>query len=94
MDFGGRRLRAVAGNAWIVREGRKDAVATRAWTLRGEGRELPVRTGREGDFYAEDVVPGRYEGRLQDGQRAYACRLTIPAFQEPVHELREGIVCE
>lgn len=94
VDFGGRRLRAVAGNAWIVREGRREAVATRAWTLRGDGRELPVRTGREGDFYAEDVVPGNYEGRLDDGQRAYACRLTIPAFQEPVHELREGIVCE
>lgn len=94
VDFGGRRMRAVAGMAWVLLGGQRQPIAARAFTLSAAGRTLRVETGRAGDFYLEDAQSGRYTGPLDVDGRRYACVLEVPETSEAVHELKEGIVCE
>jgi outer membrane usher protein len=94
VDFGGKKLRAVAGMAWIARDGRREPITARAWTLTGPAATLRIETGNTGDFYLEDAPPGSYRGTLSGLQGVYSCRLAIPEFDEPVLDLKEGIVCE
>lgn len=94
VDFGGSKLRAVTGFAWLVRGSVRKPVASRAWTLASDSGLLAVETAPAGDFYLEDAPPGRYSGTIEIDGRAYSCRVTVPDFAEAVHELQEGIVCE
>lgn len=94
VEFGGSRLRAYAGSAVLLREGRRSPVASRAWTLFGEAGALEIATSPAGDFYLEDAQPGRYEGKLTVDGRSYACRLVLPESVEAVTELQEGLHCE
>lgn len=94
VEFGARKLRAVTGLAWVQEGGKRTPLAARSWVLRGAAGELRIETAPSGDFYLEDGPPGLYAGQLADDTRTYACTLRIPAFEEAVHELEEGIVCE
>lgn len=94
VDFGITRVRALAGMAWRVGQGQREPVAARSWTMQGPAGSLAIATGSAGDFYLEDAAPGTYRGTLQVGQRSYACRMNVPEFPEPVHELQDGIICE
>ena len=94
VDFGIQKVRAVAGMAWEVGSGKRAAIVARSWVLAGPAGRLEIETGSAGDFYLEDAPPGRYTGTLQAHGRSYTCRMTVPDFPEPVHELKEGIVCE
>ncbi|MEJ8839030.1 fimbria/pilus outer membrane usher protein [Ramlibacter sp. AN1133] len=94
VDFGIRQVRAAAGMAWLVEGGRRTPIKARSWGLAGPAGRLQIETGSAGDFYLEDAPPGRYTGILEAPGHRHACRLTVPAFSEPVHELEEGIVCE
>jgi outer membrane usher protein len=94
VDFGVQRVSAVAGTAWQLLAGERKPIPARSWTLSGGARTLNIETGSAGDFYLENAGPGVYTGTLRIQDRAYACRLTVPEFSEPVHELKEGVVCE
>lgn len=94
VDFGGRKLRAVTGSAWLVRSGERKPIASRSLTLASERGRLTIETAPAGDFYLEDAAPGRYSGDIEIDGTAYSCRATVPDFPEAVHELQQGIVCE
>lgn len=94
VDFGITKVRAVAGTAWQVDRGQRSPVVARAFTLSGPAGRLSIETATSGDFYLEDAAPGSYTGTLQGKDRTYACRMTVPQFEDAVHELKEGIVCE
>jgi len=94
VQFGGVRVRAVAGMAWQLRGGRREPIVSRKWEMAGAGGRLGIETGQAGDFYLENAPPGHYAGTLETGDRAYACRVDVPDFAEAVHELEQGIVCE
>jgi outer membrane usher protein len=95
VEFGIRQLRAVTGTAWIAEGGARKPVSSRSWTMEGPGGRLAVETTSEGEFYVEDAPPGAYAGRLAGaGGRMYTCRVTLPETNEPVGEVKEGIVCE
>jgi len=94
VDFGGRKVRAVTGMVWLLREGKRTPLASATLTLAGPGGTLALETGPAGDFYLEDAAPGRYTGRLETGGKVYSCRVTVPEFPEPVYEVKEGVVCE
>lgn len=94
VDFGGRKLSAVAGMAWLLTGGQRTPIAARSWHLQGPAGAVTIETGSAGDFYLENAATGSYRGELQAGQRTATCRLTIPPFDEAVHELKEGIICE
>lgn len=92
--FGGHKLRAVSGQAWIVQGGARKALASWAWTMTGPGGRLAIETAPSGDFYLEDAAPGRYTGKVEIGGRVYSCAMNIPSFAEAVHELQGGMACE
>lgn len=94
VDFGSRKLSAIAGMAWQVVDGKRTPITARAWTLAGPDGTLKVETGSAGDFYVENAAPGTYRGPIDIRGRVYSCRLTVPTFAEPVLEVKEGIVCE
>lgn len=94
VDFGGRRIRAVAGMAWRVEGGRRLPVKSASWTLADPQRMLRVETGSAGDFYLEDAPPGVYSGPLEIEGRRYTCTMAVGPSDEVVQELKEGIVCE
>ena len=94
VDFGIRQMRAAAGMAWLAQGGSRNPIKARSWVLAGPAGRLTIETGSAGDFYLEDAPPGRYTGTLEMQGRTHACSLAIPEFSEPVHELKEGVVCE
>ncbi len=94
VDFGGRKLRAVAGLAWLVRGSVRKPIASRAWTVAGDGGRLAIETESSGEFYLEDAPPGRYGGAITIDGKVYSCSMTVPSFPDAVYELKEGIVCE
>ncbi|MEJ5989618.1 fimbria/pilus outer membrane usher protein [Ramlibacter sp. PS3R-8] len=94
VDFGVRKVNAVAGMAWQMVAGARKPIASRAWTMAGDAGSVNIETGSAGDFYLENAEPGVYTGTLRIQDRSYVCRMTVPAFPEPVHELKEGLACE
>lgn len=94
VEFGGRSLRAVSGQAWLVQGGVRSPIASRAWSMRSADTTLGVATAREGEFYLEDAPPGRYAGSVEWQGKQYSCRMDIPEFSQEVLELKEGVLCE
>ncbi len=94
VEFGARKLRAVAGMAWLRGGPAPVPLVNASWTLSSPTAKLTIETGRTGDFYLEDVQPGAYTGTVTVDGREYSCRVTVPEFPEPVHELKEGILCD
>jgi len=92
--FGGRKLRALTGQAWLVEGSARKPVELRSWNVQGPGGRLRIDTAPSGDFYLEDAPPGRYTGRLEANGRVYSCTMNIPTFTEAVHELQQGLLCE
>jgi outer membrane usher protein len=93
VNFGGKKLQAVTGQAWLQQAGGRKPIASHAWTLAGPGGPLAIETAPAGDFYLEDGPPGRYTGNVQLDGKVYSCAMDIPSFTEAVHELRDGLVC-
>jgi outer membrane usher protein FimD/PapC len=94
VDFGVRKVNAVAGTAWQAGAGGRAPIAARSWTMAGAAGSLVIETGSAGDFYLENAAAGVYTGTLRIADQSLACRMTVPEFPEPVHELKEGVVCE
>lgn len=94
VDFGVRKVNAVAGMAWQAGAGDRKPIVARSWTMSGDAGSVTIETGSAGDFYLENAEAGVYTGSLKIQDRAYTCRMTVPQFPEPVHELKEGLVCE
>lgn len=94
VDFGVRKVNAVAGAAWQLQAGVRKPITARAWTMAGDAGSVAIETGSTGDFYLENAEPGVYTGNLRIQDRSYTCRMMVPRFPEPVHELKEGLVCE
>jgi outer membrane usher protein len=94
VNFGARRVRALAGMVWLQAEGRKGAAGAGALVLQQGANTLRTETSAGGDFYLDDAPPGTYTGRFEAAGKTYSCRVTVPDFPEPVHELKEGVLCD
>lgn len=94
VHFGGRKLSAIAGTAALRKDGRKIPIASRSWRMAAGATTVTIETAGAGDFYVEDAQPGEYRGEIVHDGVAYRCRMQVPQFEEPVLELKEGIVCE
>ncbi|WBY03763.1 fimbria/pilus outer membrane usher protein [Ramlibacter tataouinensis] len=93
VDFKLRRMHALVG---IARRAQPQApVASASWSMTApSGKDVLIETTSTGDFYLEDVEAGTYRGTLEVDESRYACRLTVPEFDEPIYESAEGILCE
>lgn len=59
-----------------------------------DGVERAFPTGAEGEFYLEDLPPGRYAGSARAGDRACRFEIVVPDAPGPMAELAEPVVCE
>jgi outer membrane usher protein len=94
VNFGLRKVNAVAGTAWQVQGGQRAPIGARSWGLSGPSGRVAIDTGSNGEFYLDDAPAGVYTGTVDIGDRTYNCRMVIPVFPEPVLELKEGMTCE
>ncbi len=58
-----------------------------------EGRELTLPTGKGGEFYFENLYPGKYHGELTYMDKKYLFDIIIPKSDEMIVDLGE-IICE
>lgn len=58
-----------------------------ALTITNKGVEEEISLGAEGLFYAENLAPGTYEGRLSTTEGTGLCRFTVPEGQDAFVEL-------
>ncbi len=93
IDFAAKRLHAVTGSLKIKSDGVTQAAEFFEATLSVDGRTLKFLTGRGGEFYIEDVKPGRYATRLFGNGLSCAFELVVPPSQEAFSELPE-IICD
>lgn len=76
------RIQSVTGTVVIVRAGGEVVPAFGDLTLRGGGKNVSSPIGRNGEFYFENVLPGRYNATIDsnDGQCVFA--LNVPKSAE------------
>ncbi len=85
--FGVRKLRAVTGRLRIRWEGEDVPAEYCEVVLRGEGKEIVFPTGKGGEFYFEEAVPGAYEASLAFRGKGCTFALTVPATDEMILDL-------
>jgi len=93
VDFAPARIQAVTGTLAVTAHGKRSPVEFQDLAARVDGVEKSIPTGREGEFYIEDMAPGPhilsflYDGRMR------TCTFDVPANDEPITDLG-GVVCE
>jgi outer membrane usher protein len=91
--FGGRKLRAVTGRVWLLKDSGRQPAALVGLELTGPEGRVSIETAPSGEFYLEDAPPGHYSGVLVIARKSYSCEMNIPPFSEAVHEVRDGLAC-
>ncbi len=94
LDFGVRRMRALAGTIRLGgRFGKHEADNLPVRLVRG-GVAREFMTGREGRYYVEDIAPGDYQGEIQTSQGRCNFKLSLPESQNAIVTMAEASVCE
>lgn len=58
--------------------------------LRVQQKEIPFVVGRGGEFYIEDIHPGRYEGEIVMGEQILTFKIYVPPTEEAITDI--GVV--
>ena len=62
-------------------------------TVAVEGRPLSFPTGRGGEYYVEDLKPGRYSARMTGNGQSCTFELDVPETGEPLTQVAD-IFCD
>lgn len=93
VDFAPARIQAVTGTLTVTDRGKRFPVEFQDIAARIDGVEKSISTGRDGEFYIENMAPGPHIlSFLYDG-RDCTCKLNVPASDEPITDLG-GMICE
>lgn len=93
IDFHAKRLQAVTGTLRIKSGDEVKPAEFYQVSLVVDGRPVGFPTGRGGEYYVEDLKPGRYPARLAANGHSCAFELIVPNSDTPITEL-PPIVCE
>ena len=80
-------LRRTMGTVRIAQAGEERVPEYGELVLTAGAEPLNSPVGSTGDFYFEDLAPGRYPARVQDGKGACDFVLDVPATTEPIVQL-------
>ncbi len=88
------RIQAITGRLAVRIAGQAQAVEYIDLFVMIDGKETVTPTGRGGEFYIENLKPGRHAARFTLGERRCAFELTVPPSQEMLIDLGEQHVCQ
>jgi len=91
--FSVTRIRAVTGSLKLRSDGAVTPLENTEVVLTGAADSARVSTIRNGDFYIENLAPGRYSAQLKVEDKTCRLELTVPDSQEIVANLGD-IFCE
>jgi len=93
IDFHAKRLQAVTGTLKIKLGEEVKPAEFYQVSLVVDGKTIGFPTGRGGEYYVEDLKPGRYAARLAANGHTCGFELIVPESGAPITELAP-IVCE
>jgi outer membrane usher protein len=93
VDFHAKRLSAVTGSLKIRSRGQVKPAEFYEVIVAVGNRRVTFVTGRGGEYYVEDLPPGRYAARVAGGGTSCAFELSIPETREPLTEL-PTVICD
>lgn len=93
IDFGVTRIQAFSGRLLDGRGGKPEPLEFNEIRLETPGRPLSLQTGRGGEFYIENLKPGRYAASVVGGTKPCRFDITIDATPETFVELGQ-FVCQ
>lgn len=88
------RIQAITGRLAVRVASQAQAVEYVDLFVMIDGKEMITPTGRGGEFYIENLKPGRHAARFILGERRCAFELTVPPSQEMLIDLGELHVCQ
>lgn len=88
------RIQATTGKLSVRIAGQAQPVEYLDLHITSDGKEVTAPTGRGGEFYIENLAPGRHAARFVLGERRCNFELTIPSSQEMLIDLGELHVCQ
>lgn len=93
VEFGAKRIQAFMGSLKVRIGEALKPVEYGEFTLLIEGKEILFPTGKGGEFYLENLRPGKYRGQLRFLDKDRFLDITIPKSDEVLVDLGE-VVCE
>ncbi len=93
IEFKAVKFQAFTGMLKLRKDGEVKPLEYVEFKIMVDGKELPLPTGKGGEFYFENVNPGKYRGELIYMDKKYAFDIIIPKTEEMIVELGE-IICE
>ena len=91
--FKAPKTRSIAGALRVVKAGKSLPLEFMLFILDVGGVAMEVPTGRNGDFYFENVPAGRYAATLELGGQPCRFELTIPVSDESFIRLPDVPTC-
>jgi outer membrane usher protein len=94
VDFGPKRIQAVVGRLVLGGESEESRALEHAvLSIEGLPSDLSWRTGRDGEFYLENLPADRHEMKAAMRGRLYSCPLAVPSSDDSMIDVGE-VECE
>ncbi len=92
LPFDAVKVQAFTGLMQVKVDGKLSPVEFRDAALMVKGRKVPFVTGRGGEFYLENIPPGRYRGSYQDLDKTRYFDIIVPESEETIVKLGDILV--
>ena len=93
IEFGATKIQGFFGMLKIKREKEIRPVEYIEFKLMVDGKELISPTGKGGEFYVENIRPGKFRGEFKHLDKSYFFDIVIPKSEDVLVDLGE-IICE
>jgi len=93
LTFGVRKIQAFEGRLSLLRKGTKISAESAVFEIMANGKVVEAVIGKGGEFYIENLKPGRFPARITTRDEECMFEMTIQKSNEMIVNLGE-IVCE
>lgn len=93
IEFGATKIQSFIGMLKVRINGEVKPVEFIEFELRVDGKKLLSPTGKGGEFYLENIMPGKYKGEFKYLDKDYSFDMIIPKSEEMLIDVGE-IICE
>jgi outer membrane usher protein len=89
VKFEAKKVQAFTGLLKVVQNGKKLPVEYQTITMKANGKVITFQTGRDGEFFIEDAVPGTFKASFKCAGKSYTFDINIPKSDEIIIEAGE-----